>query len=127
MRHKTEKPDPPSKATIIKVESRSISITWSPPYSGNSPILYYILEFKEVTDEDWSLARALRIPGTETRAQVSGLWPGTSYHLRISAENSLGKSEPGSLLHAITELEGNRKTKLIEFYTQFLFVILERI
>lgn len=105
----TEKPDPPSKASIIKVESRSLSITWSPPYSGNSPILYYILEFKEVTDEDWSLARALRIPGTETRAQVTGLWPGTSYHLRISAENSLGKSEPGSLLHAITELEGRNR------------------
>ena len=52
------------------------------------------------------MARALRIPGSETRAQVTGLWPGTSYHFRISAENALGKSEPGSLLHAITELEG---------------------
>lgn len=106
---KTERPDAPSKASIVKVESRSISITWSPPYSGNSPILYYILELKEVTDEDWSMARAVRIPGSETRAQVTGLWPGTSYHFRISAENSLGKSEPGSLLHAITELEGRLK------------------
>lgn len=33
-----EKPDAPSKGGISKVESRSISVTWSPPYSGNSLI-----------------------------------------------------------------------------------------
>ncbi|XP_015787557.1 Down syndrome cell adhesion molecule homolog [Tetranychus urticae] len=100
-----EKPDPPSKAVITKVESRDISLSWSPPYAGNSLILHYVIEYKEVTG-DWKTDRKLlRVPGTETRATIGNLWPDTSYHLRILAENVLGTSEPGPVLHAITELE----------------------
>lgn len=102
-----ERPDAPAKATIAKVDSRSITVSWSPPYSGNSPILYYIIEFKEVTDEWEPHGKRQRVPGTESKAVVSGLWPGTAYHFRLLAENSLGKSETGVTLHAITELEGN--------------------
>lgn len=103
----TEKPDAPSKASIVKVESRSIAVTWSAPYSGNSPILHYVVEVKEVTDE-WDHAKLTRVPGTDTQASVGGLWPGTAYHVRLTAENGLGRSEPGPALHAITELEGGR-------------------
>ncbi|XP_053205439.1 cell adhesion molecule DSCAML1-like isoform X3 [Panonychus citri] len=100
-----EKPDSPSKSVITKVDSRDISLSWSPPYAGNSLILHYVIEYKEVTG-DWKTDRKqLRVPGTETRATITNLWPGTSYHLRILAENSLGTSEPGPVLHAITELE----------------------
>lgn len=101
----TERPDAPSKASISRVEARTISVTWSPPYSGNSPLLYYLIEWKEVTD-DWGIhSKSQRVPGTESRASVSGLWPGTAYHVRLFAENSLGRSEPGPIMHAITELE----------------------
>ena len=101
----TERPDAPSKASISRVEARTISVTWSPPYSGNSPLLYYLIEWKEVTD-DWGIhSKSQRVPGTETRASISGLWPGTAYHVRLFAENSLGRSEPGPIMHAITELE----------------------
>lgn len=87
------------------MEARTISVTWSPPYSGNSPLLYYLIEWKEVTD-DWGIhSKSQRVPGTETRASISGLWPGTAYHVRLFAENSLGRSEPGPIMHAITELE----------------------
>ena len=103
----TERPDAPTKANIVKVESRTITVSWSPPYSGNSPILYYIVELKEVTDEWDTHAKQQRIPGTETKAVVTGLWPGTAYHIRLIAENNIGRSEAGVALHAITELEGN--------------------
>lgn len=90
----------------MKVESRAITVNWAPPYSGNSPILYYAVEFKEVTDEWDTHTKQQRVPGTETKAVVTGLWPGTAYHIRLVGENSIGRSEPGVALHAITELEG---------------------
>lgn len=102
----TERPDAPSKALVTRVESRSVIISWSPPYSGNSPILHYIVEYKEVGDE-WSSpnTKIQRIPGSESRATISSLWPGIAYHIRLYAENSIGKSEGGPILHAITEIE----------------------
>jgi len=64
------------------------------------------VEFKEV-GEDWSSSntRTQRIPGSESRATVTGLWPSIAYHLRLYAENTIGKSEAGPILHAITEIE----------------------
>ena len=102
----TERPDAPQKALLTRVESRSVSISWSPPYSGNSAILYYIVEFKEVAEE-WSSpnTKNQRIPGSESRATISGLWPGLAYHLRLYAENTIGRSDAGPILLAITEIE----------------------
>lgn len=100
-----ERPDPPNKAIVSRVESRSISINWSAPYSGNSPVLYYVVEYKEVTDEWASLSKSQRIPGSESKVTLNNLWPGTSYHIRLFAENSIGRSEASQVLHAVTEIE----------------------
>ena len=101
----TEKPDPPNKVAVSRVESRSIGISWSAPYSGNSPIVYYLLEFKEVVDEWTTLAKSQRIPGNENKATLNNLWPGTAYHVRLFAENSMGRSEASQVLHTVTETE----------------------
>ena len=102
----TEKPDPPTKASIIGIESRSISLTWSPPYAGNNPIIYYIIEYKEA-DYNWNLNQNhQRVPDTETRVTVQNLSPGIIYQLRIIAENRLGRSDPSPVLEATTEIEG---------------------
>lgn len=82
-----------------------MSVLWSPPYTGNSPLLYYLIEWKEVTD-DWGIhSKSQRVPGSESRATISGLTPATAYHVRLFAENTLGRSEAGPVMHAITELE----------------------
>ncbi|GIZ00995.1 down syndrome cell adhesion molecule [Caerostris extrusa] len=41
-----EKPDKPFKLTAHESTSRTISLTWSPPYSGNSPISLYTIQYK---------------------------------------------------------------------------------
>ena len=50
-------------------------------------------------------SKSQRVPGTESRATISGLSPATAYHVRLFAENTLGRSEAGPVMHAITELE----------------------
>ena len=58
-----------------------------------------------MTDEWASLSKSQRIPGAESKVTLNNLWPGTSYHMRLFAENSIGRSEASQVLHAVTEIE----------------------
>lgn len=40
-----EVPAPPLDVKIREIWSRSASVTWAPPYSGNSPITKYIVQY----------------------------------------------------------------------------------
>lgn len=64
-----------------------------------------MVEYKEVTDEWASLSKSQRIPAAENKVTLNNLWPGTSYHIRVYAENSIGRSEASQMLHAVSEIE----------------------
>ena len=49
----------------------------------------------------------LRLAGTKRDAVVSALHPAVKYHIRLIAENSIGNSEPSTVLRATTTEEGN--------------------
>ena len=40
-------PEMPKNIRIIDQQSRSIQISWTQPYAGNSPIINYIVQYKE--------------------------------------------------------------------------------
>lgn len=42
-----EPPDAPQDAKVLEFGSRSAKIGWTAPYSGNSPILQYLVHYKE--------------------------------------------------------------------------------
>ena len=45
-------PDAPSKPTVDHIQSREVRLSWTPPASdGNSPLRYYIIEYKVVTGQ----------------------------------------------------------------------------
>ena len=41
-----EAPEPPENLTLVKKTSRTIKVKWSSPYDGNSPILFYSVQYK---------------------------------------------------------------------------------
>lgn len=43
----TEEPDCPSDLKTAEVDSRSVTITWSHPFAGNSPLTNYVIEYKQ--------------------------------------------------------------------------------
>ncbi|GBN10822.1 hypothetical protein AVEN_250146-1, partial [Araneus ventricosus] len=45
-----EKPDIPQELRVTRSTSRTIDISWSPPYSGNSRLLKYLLVYEESRD-----------------------------------------------------------------------------
>ncbi|KAH9632597.1 hypothetical protein HF086_001840 [Spodoptera exigua] len=100
-----EVPEMPKNIRIIDQQSRSIQISWTQPYAGNSPIINYIVQYKEAPDSWPTTPQKVIVPGSVTSASVQNLQPATSYHLRIIAENRLGQSEPSQLIQVTTTEE----------------------
>ncbi|XP_069361354.1 cell adhesion molecule Dscam1 isoform X3 [Maniola hyperantus] len=100
-----EVPEMPKNIRIIDQQSRSIQISWTQPYAGNSPIINYIVQYKEAPEPWPTTPQKVIVPGSVTSASVQNLQPATSYHLRIIAENRLGQSEPSQLVQVTTTEE----------------------
>ncbi|XP_054713933.1 cell adhesion molecule Dscam2-like [Uloborus diversus] len=100
-----ERPDKPFKLTAHETSSRSITLSWSPPYSGNSPILVYTIQYK-VSSGNWKDdSKELTASGADNKAVITGLLPSVTYNFRVMAENSFGKSDFSSYVAATTDLE----------------------
>ncbi|KAL1430243.1 hypothetical protein MTO96_015187 [Rhipicephalus appendiculatus] len=95
-------PDPPSDVDVREVGSRTARVTWSVPFTGNSPITQYVLHWK-TADGLWQ--DTLTVSGLETKATVRGLLPTTNYHLRVRADNILGISDYSTPVEFTTSKE----------------------
>ncbi|XP_054713433.1 cell adhesion molecule Dscam2-like [Uloborus diversus] len=99
-----EPPDRPPSVDATTKGSRSISITWSPPYSGNSLLTKYAIEYK-TTKEPWSSAKQVLVDATDTVYSLQGLHPHTSYQIRVNAANAIGTGDFSDPLTVVTEGE----------------------
>ncbi|PRD31896.1 UNVERIFIED_CONTAM: Down syndrome cell adhesion molecule [Trichonephila clavipes] len=99
-----EPPDRPPSVDVTTKGSRSISITWSAPYSGNSLILKYIIEHKSAK-EPWTLAKTSMVDSSDSMFTLQGLIPHTTYHIRVKAENAVGSGDFSEPLTIVTDGE----------------------
>lgn len=88
-----EVPGPPQDVRLKDVWSRSASVSWSPSYSGNSPISKYIVQYWRDHGTAHRL-HELEVIGSMTYTMVRDLLPGTAYVLNLVAENAIGRGEP---------------------------------
>ncbi|GLH07043.1 Down syndrome cell adhesion molecule-like protein Dscam2 [Gryllus bimaculatus] len=100
-----EVPESPKNIRVNDQQSRSLQISWTQPYAGNSPITGYIIQYKLVSDVWQAQPSKITVPGTQTTATVQNLNPASSYHLRIMAENRLGTSDPSEVIQVTTQEE----------------------
>ncbi|XP_040074519.1 Down syndrome cell adhesion molecule-like protein Dscam2 [Ixodes scapularis] len=84
-----EVPGQPQDVKVSETWTRSASVTWSPPYSGNSPVAKYVIQFWKDSGAAHRL-QEVAVPGSQTSALVGDLHPGSTYQLNILAENSVG-------------------------------------
>ncbi|XP_015784401.1 Down syndrome cell adhesion molecule [Tetranychus urticae] len=99
-----EPPDPPSDLIAHEFGSKSISLRYSLPYSGNSPVTKYIIQWKK-DGGTWSKASTTEIDGTATQVFINDLKPLTNYDIRMFAVNNIGKSEPSKVITITTDEE----------------------
>ncbi|CAG2162134.1 unnamed protein product [Oppiella nova] len=93
-----EPPDAPSELKILEHDGRSARTSWSSPYSGNSPIIHYMVQYKLDTDKWTARTPNVTVSASETSVLVGGLRPVTTYQIRVFAINGLGKSESSQVI-----------------------------
>ncbi|KAL1414503.1 hypothetical protein MTO96_000905 [Rhipicephalus appendiculatus] len=98
-------PETPRDVHIDQVTSRSVTLYWTQPHTGNSPILGYTILYVPEADKVTSAPMSMRTGTPSNRATLTGLIPGTSYILRIVAENAVGKSGPSEEVRVSTDEE----------------------
>nr|XP_042908701.1 Down syndrome cell adhesion molecule-like protein Dscam2 [Parasteatoda tepidariorum] len=101
-------PDAPQKTEVHDVSSRSVRVSWSKPFDGNSPILQYTVMWRQL--EGQVSGGPLTVPGSETSLVIRGLKPKNRYFFRVKCENSLGESQFGPEVAATTLEEPPRRT-----------------
>ncbi|XP_070509703.1 cell adhesion molecule Dscam1 isoform X3 [Chironomus tepperi] len=96
-----EVPEAPKNLRINLQQSKTIQISWNIPFSGNSPIEEYIVQYKPIS-ESWQNAEKVTIAGSEIQATIINLRPARTYHVRLSAENKFGSSEHSEIIQVTT-------------------------
>ncbi|KAH6934960.1 hypothetical protein HPB50_002493 [Hyalomma asiaticum] len=101
-----EPPGKPQDLEAMQTTSRTVTLAWLAPYSGNSPVLKYLLEHKSSTGS-WEYDTQLSPEDTSKLSYlVTGLRPATTYEFRIRAGNALGLSDHSDPLVVTTDQEG---------------------
>ena len=111
-----EPPDTPFDVKLNDISSRTVRLSWSPPFGGNTRITKYYIYLEETTrgngyginriDSMGSQIRNITIPSSEVSWSISDLLPMTNYSISVAAVNSLGISDPSPPITFQTEEEG---------------------
>uniref|UniRef100_UPI0037E9105F neural cell adhesion molecule L1.1-like isoform X2 n=1 Tax=Semicossyphus pulcher TaxID=241346 RepID=UPI0037E9105F len=88
------RPDPPKDLTLSDVEDHSLTLSWIPGSSHNSPIIEFIVEAQEEQHTEAAKWEKLEtVPGDFNHRQLK-LNPFCTYRFRVIAVNELGHSVP---------------------------------
>ncbi|XP_075741847.1 cell adhesion molecule Dscam1-like [Rhipicephalus microplus] len=100
-----EAPGAPFNVGTSEVTSRSMTVSWDQPYTGNSPISAYRVQSK-TSGTKWSGdIMESKLQGRVTTLTLRDLRPVTTYLVRIQAENSLGAGEFSQEIQVTTDEE----------------------
>ncbi|NP_001091843.1 titin2 [Bombyx mori] len=85
-----DKPSPPGKPNILEIDSSSINICWDEPENtGNSTIIYYVVEYQEIDTTEWISVKNI----TKTQTSIQNLKTNSSYRFRAYAVNEVDISD----------------------------------
>ncbi|XP_029012243.1 neural cell adhesion molecule L1.1-like isoform X2 [Betta splendens] len=90
------KPEAPRSLALSEVRDHSLTLSWTPGDSNNSPITEFIVEALEehhAEEGRWRWKEWKTVPGDFTHLQLT-LHPFCSYSFQVIAVNELGRSVP---------------------------------
>ena len=97
-------PDAPTRLTARARGTSTIDLDWTaPPSVSAAPITGYRIEVSPTGNSRWTALEA----DTDSRTTDythTGLNPGTKRYYRVSAINSVGRSNPSNVAHATTDV-----------------------
>ena len=78
----TEVPSAPQNLRVKEVWSRTVSIVWNEPYSGNSPITNYTIQYWRHETAPHRL-HEITVTNSQTLALIKDLSPGSAYVMTV--------------------------------------------
>ena len=85
------KPPDPTPPTLVSATTKTLTIEWTHPGDGGSPLVRNYLHYRLQGTTEWSNWYAGETP--VTRAAIGGLQANTAYEVRVSVTNASGSSE----------------------------------
>ncbi|XP_076306894.1 cell adhesion molecule Dscam1-like isoform X5 [Tachypleus tridentatus] len=96
-----EVPARPLDVRVQEIWSRSATISWSVPYSGNSPITKFIVQYWQEKENGQRLLEQT-VPSSQSSALLKSLHPGSPYAVTVVAENEVGQGMPSQTIQFVT-------------------------
>ncbi|XP_067013442.2 protein sidekick isoform X2 [Anabrus simplex] len=103
-----ELPYAPNNVRAVRLEApetrRIVNVSWTPGFDGNSPILKYIVQRREVSDLEPYLNWVTELSNVSAQQRwvlLTNLKAATNYMFRVSAVNSVGEgsaSDPSQMV-----------------------------
>ena len=85
------KPPDPTPPTLVSATTKTLTIEWTHPGDGGSPLVRNYVHYRVQGTTEWSNWYAGETP--VTRAAIGGLQANTAYDVRVSVTNARGSSE----------------------------------
>ncbi|XP_030623636.1 neural cell adhesion molecule L1.1 [Chanos chanos] len=89
-----DKPDPPHSLQLLEPGRRSVTLSWTPGNDHNSPVSVYVIEMREEQHSDKPTWEDFERVSEDVNQVEVQLHPYCMYRFRVSAINSIGRSDP---------------------------------
>ena len=104
------KPPDPTAPTLVSATATTLTIEWTHPGDGGSPLTRNFIEYRVEGTTDWTNWYRGETPTPVTRTVITNLQAETAYDVRVHATNAIGNSSWTQSATAFSTLAGNAAT-----------------
>ena len=99
-------PPDPTAPTLVSATATTLTIEWTHPGDGGSPLTRNFIEYRVEGTTDWTNWYRGETPTPVTRTVITNLQAATAYDVRVHATNAIGNSQWTQSATAFSTLAG---------------------
>ena len=103
-------PPDPTAPTLVSATATTLTIEWTHPGDGGSPLTRNFIEYRVEGTTDWTNWYRGETPTPVTRAVIRNLAAATAYDVRVHSTNAIGNSQWTQSATAFSTLAGTAAT-----------------
>ena len=103
-------PPDPTAPTLVSATATTLTIEWTHPGDGGSPLTRNFIEYRVEGTTDWTNWYRGETPTPVTRAVITNLQSATAYDVRVHSRNAIGNSQWVQSATAFSTLAGTAAT-----------------
>ena len=103
-------PPDPTAPTLVSATATTLTIEWTHPGDGGSPLTRNFIEYRVEGTTDWTNWYRGDTPTQVTRTVITNLAAATAYDVRVHATNAIGNSQWAQSATAFSTLAGTAAT-----------------